>query len=203
MSVAFALDSSAFEPERTQVAALRAGDPAAFETLVRENGGRMLATARRLLRSEEDARDAVQDALLAAYRALPGFVGQARLSTWLHRITVNAALMKLRTRRRRPETLIADLLPRFDANGARLLETEVAPVFPEDPVERQQMRDAMKRGLDGLPDAYRSVLILRDVEDLDTEETARLLGTTVGAVKTRLHRARQALRTLVERELCG
>ncbi len=87
---------------------LRSGDDAAFEQLVREHGGRMLAVARRFLRQEEDARDAVQDAFLSAYRALEDFEGNARLSTWLHRIVVNAALMKLRTRRRKPERSIED-----------------------------------------------------------------------------------------------
>jgi RNA polymerase sigma-70 factor (ECF subfamily) len=203
MSAALDRNAAAFDFEDPQLGALRAGDAAAFEKLVRENGGRMLATARRLLRNEEDARDAVQDAFLAAFRALPGFAGQARLSTWLHRITVNAALMKLRTRRRHPESLITDLLPRFDGDGVLLHEAPAAVTYPDDVVERQQTRAALSRGLDQLPEAYRRVLILRDIEELDTEETARLLGTTAGAIKTRLHRARQALRTLVERELRG
>lgn len=191
------------DPERLLLARLRRGDQQAYAVLVRENGGRMLATARRLLRSDEDARDAVQEAFLAAFRALPGFEGQSRLSTWLHRITVNAALMRLRSRRRRPEGLIADLLPRFDEDGHRVLEAGDPTPWPDDALERRDLRAAVRRGLDQLPAAYRTVLVLRDVEQLDTEETARLLDTTAGAVKTRLHRARQALRTLLERELAG
>jgi RNA polymerase sigma-70 factor (ECF subfamily) len=201
MSAAPDQSATTFDVEDEALGALRAGDEAAYEKLVRENGGRMLATARRLLRNEEDARDAVQDAFLAAFRALPGFAGQARLSTWLHRITVNAALMKLRTRRRHPESLITDLLPRFDGDGAHLPDERNPVTFQDDVVEREQTRNALQRGLDRLPEAYRNVLVLRDIEELDTEETARLLGTTAGAIKTRLHRARQALRTLVEREL--
>jgi RNA polymerase sigma-70 factor (ECF subfamily) len=201
MSAALSHDLSELAPEQMQVASLRAGDERAYEKLVRENGGRMLATARRLLRNEEDARDAVQDAFVSAFRALPGFAGQARLSTWLHRITVNAALMKLRSRRRRPEALIVDLLPRFEADGSHMPEQEAPASGPDATVERRQTRELLNRALDQLPDAYRNVLILRDVEELDTEETARMLGTTPGAVKTRLHRAHQALRTLLEREL--
>src|SRR5262245_22430058 len=96
---------------------LRAGEPAAFETLVRANIGRMLAVARRLLRHEEDARDAVQEAFLSAFRALPQFDGAARLSTWLHRIAVNAALGRLRKQKRHPEQPIDELLPDFQDDG--------------------------------------------------------------------------------------
>ncbi|TMB10977.1 MAG: STAS domain-containing protein, partial [Deltaproteobacteria bacterium] len=89
---------------------LRRGDPEAFESLVRQYGGRMLATARRLVGTEDEARDVVQEAFLAAFRAIDSFAGAARLSTWLHRIVVNGALMKLRSRRRRREESIEGLL---------------------------------------------------------------------------------------------
>ena len=105
------------EGESALLERLRAGEAAAFERLVREQGGRMLAVARRFLREDEDARDAVQDAFLSAFRSLDSFEGQAKLSTWLHRIVVNAALMKLRARKRRPEESIEELLPRFLEDG--------------------------------------------------------------------------------------
>src|SRR5262245_1483632 len=95
------------------VARLRAGDELAFETLVRRHGGRMLATARRLLRDDEAARDALQEAFLSACAAMDRFDGRARLSTWLHRIVINCALMRLRRQRRRQEGSIEELLPRF------------------------------------------------------------------------------------------
>ena len=98
---------------------LRASDTAAYETLVRTYSGRLLAVTRRLLRNEEDARDAVQDAFLSAFRALHTFEEGSLLSTWLHRIAVNAALMKLRTRRRHPEDSIEDLLPKYTEDGHR------------------------------------------------------------------------------------
>ena len=179
---------------------LRAGDPQACETLVREYGGRMLATARRLVGTEEDARDVVQEAFIAAFRAIDTFAGAARLSTWLHRIVINAALMRLRSRRRRREESIDGLLPRFDEEGCW-----AEPVSPWDTssdvlFERRETRAMVRNAVDRLPVNYRSVLILRDIEELDTGETASLLGVTPNAVKTRLHRARQALRTLLQRE---
>lgn len=188
--------------EAALVARLRAGDEAAFEELVRRQGGRMLAVTQRLLGNTEDARDAVQDAFLAAFRGLQRFEGQARLSTWLHRIAVNAALMKLRSKRRRPEAPIDDLLPRFDTDGHRIDDTAPDRLADEE-IDRAERGAAVRRALDRLPEPYRTVLVLRDIEELDTEETAAALGTSPGAVKTRLHRARQALRTLVLRELAA
>lgn len=105
----------ASEPEL--VRRLRAGDEAAFETLVREQGGRMLTVARRVLRNEHDARDAVQEAFVSAYRAIDRFEEGAKPSTWLHRITLNAALMKIRAAKRRPEESIDDLQPKFREDG--------------------------------------------------------------------------------------
>ena len=105
------------DDEATLIAQLRAGDETAFEQVVRAYGGRLLAVARRIVDSEEDARDVVQDAFLNAFRALDRFEGNAKLSTWLHRIVVNAALMKLRTRKRKPEQSIETLLPAFLDDG--------------------------------------------------------------------------------------
>jgi RNA polymerase sigma-70 factor, ECF subfamily len=179
------------------LARLRGGDADAFETMVRRYGGRLLAVATRLLRSEADARDAVQEAFLAAHRALDGFAGDARLSTWLHRIVVNTALMKLRSRRRRPEESIEDLLPRFDAHGDWVEPAERWAASTDALLEQRQTRALVRGAIDRLPEPYRTVLVLRDIEELDTDEAARVLGLTSSAVKTRLHRARQALRTLL------
>jgi RNA polymerase sigma-70 factor (ECF subfamily) len=187
-------------PDHDLVTALRSGDPRAFETLVRRYGGRMLATARRMMVVEDDAHDVVQEAFLSAFRSIESFAGTARLSTWLHRIVVNAALMKLRSRRRRPEESIDALLPRFDDSGhfaepvARWEGGGVARL------ERQETRLAVRAAIDRLPDNYRTVLLLRDIEELDTEETAARLALTPSIVKMRLHRARQALRALISRD---
>ncbi len=180
---------------------LRRGEEAAFEELVRTYGSRMLAVARRFLSNEEDARDAVQDAFLSAFRSIGRFEGQARLSTWLHRIVVNAALMKLRTRRRKPEQSIEELLPGFLEDGHLAQPALEWRKAAEDPVEREQLRALLRESIDRLPEGYRNVLLLRDIEELDTEETARMMNISVAAVKTRLHRARLALRGLLEPQL--
>ncbi|HEY2388894.1 MAG TPA: sigma-70 family RNA polymerase sigma factor [Candidatus Binatia bacterium] len=188
------------DDERRLIVALRRGDPGAFEEVVRLHGGRMLAVARRMLRVEEDARDAVQEAFISAFKGLDGFAGTARLSTWLHRIVVNAALMRLRRQRRKPEESIDELLPRFDESGA-WAESETPPATPLDLVDRAETRVIIRECIDRLPPSYRAILLLRDIEELDTDEAAAALGISVPAVKTRLHRARQALRTLLVQRL--
>ena len=187
--------------EEQLLAGLRRGDDQAFEQCVKQYGGRMLAVARRMLGNDDEAGDAVQEAMIAAFRAIGGFSGSSRLSTWLHRIVVNAALMKLRRRRRKPEESIDSLLPHFDATG-NWASKPVGWATPSDVLlERAQDRRRVRACIDRLPEAYRTVLVLRDIEELDTDEAASLLGTTPNAVKIRLHRARQALRTLLEAEL--
>lgn len=183
--------------EAALVAGLRAGDAKAYEQLVREHAPRMLAVARRFLRSPDDAEDAVQEAFLSAFRALDRFQGQSRLGTWLHRITVNAALMKLRSRRRKPEESLEELSPRFQEDG----HYEVLPRRWKDAdrvLADKELRAGVREGIDRLPETYRNVLLLRDIEELDTAETADVLGISENAVKTRLHRARVALREVLD-----
>jgi RNA polymerase sigma-70 factor (ECF subfamily) len=189
--------------EAALVTRLRAGDGAAFAVLVQRNCARMLAVARRIIGNEEDAHDAVQDAFLSASRGIAGFDANARLATWLHRITVNAALMKLRTRQRKHEPLIDDLLPKFAADGHQAEPAVEWRQTSEAALQRQETRALVRKTIDQLPENYRIVLLLRDIEEMDTEETARLLGVTEGVVKTRLHRARQALRALLDPHLRG
>ena len=187
------------ETEDDLVARLRAGDDAAYAELVRTQGGRMFAVARRLLRSDDDAADAVQEAFVSAFRAIASFEGGARLSTWLHRIVVNAALMKLRTRARRPEVSIEELLPKFFEDGHHVDEpAEWRNPVQLDALQRQETRALVREQIDQLPADYRTVLLLRDIEGLDTKETAEVLGVTPNAAKIRLHRARLALRTLLD-----
>jgi RNA polymerase sigma-70 factor (ECF subfamily) len=144
----------------------------------------------------------VQDAFFCAFRSLGKFEGGCALSTWLHRIVVNAALVKLRTRRRRPEESIEPLLPRFLEDGhhvARPSEWMPADLL----LERRETRELVRAAIDRLPESYRTILLLRDIEEMDTEETARALDITPTAAKVRLHRARQALRTLLDPEMRG
>lgn len=189
--------------ERSLVSLLRSGDETAFERLVRDHGGRLLSVARRFLRDEEEARDAVQESFLSAYKALDRFDHGSRLSTWLHRIVINACLMRLRTRRRKPEDSIEELLPQFQADGHQVRHpTPEWEGSAETLLARKETRSIVRKAIDRLPDSYRSVLLLRDIEELSTEEAARSLGVTANAVKIRLHRARQALRTLLEPHFC-
>jgi len=193
----------ALSPERVRDAKLlerlRAGEDAAYYELVQANTAQMLAVARRFMRNEDDARDAVQDAFLSAFRALEKFAGEALLSTWLHRITVNACLMKLRTRRRHPEESIDDMLPGFLEDGRQATPTEPWGGGADALLETEESRQLVGAAIARLPEKYRTVLILRDIEDYDTEQTAQALGLSVPAVKTRLHRARQALKGLLDR----
>lgn len=181
---------------------LRAGEQAAYETLVRTYSGRLLAVTRRYLHNDDDARDALQDTFLSAFRSLHTFTEGSMLSTWLHRIAINAALMKLRTRRRRPEDSLEDLLPKFTEDGHREDGHRGNPTRAwkdsESLLERQETRTVVRTCIDRLPETYRMVLLLRDIEELDTEEAARVLDISPNAVKIRLHRARQALRTLLD-----
>jgi RNA polymerase sigma-70 factor (ECF subfamily) len=168
------------------VARLRAGDAGACAVLVERYTGPMLAAARRLLRSEEECVEAVHEAFVSAWRARGSFAGTARLGTWLHRIVTNVCLMRLRSRKRRP-TISLDCLPALDGNDR-----------PEEALSREETCLRVRRCIERLPASYREVVMLRDIEGLDTDEAARVLGTTTGVVKTRLHRARQALRGLLE-----
>jgi RNA polymerase sigma-70 factor (ECF subfamily) len=150
---------------------LRAGDESACEALVRAHAGRMLAVARRFLRSEEDSADAVQDAFLSAFRSLDSFEGNSALGTWLHRIVVNTCLMKLRARSRSRVVPIDDLLPAFDEAGRH-----ARPVRPwEEPhasrLTRDETRAQVRACIDRLPEPYRTVLLLRDA--------ARLSGSAI------------------------
>lgn len=193
---------SADRDEAALLQGLRAGEQAAYETLVRMYSGRLLAVTRRYLHNEDDARDALQDAFLSAFRSLHTFTEGSLLSTWLHRIAINAALMKLRTRKRRPEDSIEDLLPKFTEDGHREDGHRGNPTRswkePEGLLERQETRTVVHACINRLPETYRMVLLLRDIEELDTEEAAQMLDISLNAVKIRLHRARQALRTLLD-----
>jgi RNA polymerase sigma-70 factor (ECF subfamily) len=185
------------------VAGLRAGDTAAFETLLERYSGRLLRLARRVCGSEEDARDALQDAMLAVFKSIGNFESNSMLSTWLHRIVVNACLMKLRTKRRTGGVEIdpEEYLPRFKEDGHQLEPSQPWTESAESMLERDELRAFVRASIDQLPETYRVVLQLRDIEELSTEETAEVLGITPNAVKIRLHRARQALRAQLDEHM--
>jgi len=203
MPVAHASNTAVLTPpqgDAALVARLQRGDADAFETLVRTHSSRLLSVARRFLSNEHDAQDALQDAFIRAFRAIGTFEERAQLHTWLHRIVVNSALMKLRERRRKPEESIEDLLPTFAADGHQASESRD---WSDAVLERKESARVVRQAIAQLPEQYRVVLMLRDLEERDTAETAALLGTSSNVVKVRLHRARQALRTLLDREFTG
>jgi len=177
--------------------ALREGREEAFETLVRAHSGRMLSVCRRILRNDEEAKDAVQEAFVSAFRGLSSFEGASLLGTWLHRIAVNASLMRLRSKKRRPEESIDELLPTFRDDGhARVEPRDFSPSALQ-LVESRETREFVRGCVDRLPEIYRVVLLLRDIEEMDTSRAAEVLGVSEGVVKVRLHRARHALRRLL------
>ncbi|MGN6182330.1 MAG: sigma-70 family RNA polymerase sigma factor [Thermoanaerobaculia bacterium] len=189
--------------ERALVSRLQAGDASAFEQLVRQQTPVLLRVARRFMKSEDDARDAVQDAFVAAFKSIRNFGANAQLSTWLHRIVINACLMRLRTQRRRREEDLEDYLPRFRDDGHQVTPSQQWNETAETILERTELVGIVRAEIDQLPDTYREVLLLRDIEELSTEETAAMLGITGNAVKIRLHRARQALRTRLDPYMRG
>lgn len=190
------------EDDRALVDAIAAGDARAFERLVRAHVDPLRAVALRLLQNQADADEVVQEAFLSAFRNLSSFRGDARLGTWLHRIVVNAALQRLRRRKRRgtASESVDELLPRFLDNGHPEHFHRPWVQTAEELATRAETREHVRRVIDKLPENYRTVLILRDIEELDTAEVADLLELSPGAVKVRLHRARQALRNLLEHE---
>lgn len=199
MSVSATGPSVEFRDEGV-LAQLRAHDPVVTERFVREQTPRALSVARRLLGNEADGQDVVQEAFLSFFRSLGDFSGQARLSTWFYRIVVNAALMRRRSKHRSRVRPIEDLLPRFQEDGHTVEPPSTWP-DPSALTVREETRRRVRALIDELPDEFRTVILLRDIEEMDTAQTAELLGDSPGAIKTRLHRARQALRTLLEREL--
>ncbi len=190
-------DDSAIVDEQALLEGLKAGDDRAYEMLIRAFGARLLAVARRLVRNEEDARDVVQTAYLSVFRGIHSFQRQAQVSTWLHRIVVNAALMKIRSARRKPETSIEDLLPQFLEDGHHTESFHEWETPADELLVRAETRNTVRACINQLPPQYRTVLILRDIEELSTQEAADALGVTATALKVRLHRARQALSTLL------
>ncbi|HEY6769354.1 MAG TPA: sigma-70 family RNA polymerase sigma factor [Candidatus Sulfotelmatobacter sp.] len=178
--------------ELALVQAAKRGDDSAFEELVRRYDRNVFRIAQHITQNREDAEDVVQEAFLKAYGNLAQFQEQSKFYTWLVRIAVNEALMKLR--RRRPERMVSldeeiktedDSLPREIADWSP---------NPEQQYTQSELREILSKTIQGLPAGFRTVFVLRDVEGLSTEETASALDLSVPAVKSRLLRARLQLR---------
>jgi RNA polymerase sigma-70 factor (ECF subfamily) len=173
-------------------------DSTYIESMVRNNIAWMIAVADRLLADRALAEDAVQEAFISAFRGLDKFQNRSTLRTWLHRITVNTSLMKLRQLKRLAEQPIDEYLPEFDDNECRVEAVWQAIPSTEEIIANEQHCLQIHAGINQLPDAYRIVLLLRDIEGYDTGEVAQLLDISESNVKVRLHRARAALKKLIE-----
>lgn len=182
---------------------LKDGCPQTTESFVREHAGWMLRVARHFFGNDPIAEDIVQEAFAKALNSLDQFEGRSAVKTWLHRILVNQALMHLRTRKRRPEEPLDHLLPEFDRNACRIEEGWPQLLSVEDICAQNQMRRIVHAKIAELPESYRSILVLRDIEDQSTAEVAEKLELSEANVKVRLHRARSALKTLLEPVLRG
>ena len=175
------------------------GDTAAFATLMRRHNQRLFRTARAILRDDAEAEDALQEAYLHVYSAIGGFRGDAKLSTWLARIVANEALMRLRKRSRREA--IVPLHAGADVDEVRQIADDAMEKGPEGSAQRAEMRRLLEKHIDGLPEAYRPVFMLRAVEELSVEETAAVLAIPEATVRTRFFRARSLLREALAQEI--
>ena len=185
--------------DRELVERAQQGDGAAFAMLVERHQRQLYRLALRMTGSEADAQEVLQEAFLNAYQKLPLFRGEAQFSSWLYRIAANSALMRLRRKRRAPDTLAEQPLelagPRFSAEG--YLEPASSSDWSQRADEKMmsgELGAAINRAVADLPDDYRTVFLLKDVDGLSNEDIANALDLTVPAVKSRLHRARLALR---------
>jgi RNA polymerase sigma-70 factor (ECF subfamily) len=177
--------------------ALRRREPTAAERLVVTYRDRAYRLAARITRDEQDAEEVVQDAFWAAVRKIDSFRGESAFGTWLFRIVANAAYQKLRSRQSRRRDVPWDealAVSMFDEQGRHVVPMSAWSSCVDDHSARQGLRAALTGAIDELPLAYRTVLVLRDVQGLSTSETAELLSLSVPAVKTRVHRARSFLR---------
>ena len=178
-----------------------AGDHAAFEALMRRHNGRLFRAARAILKDDAEAEDAVQDAYLDAYRHMRDFRGESQVGTWLVRIAVNHALMRLRKQKRDSVVVSFD---RPDAGDSGDIVDQLADdrnEAPSDTIMRGEIRQLLERRIDELPMSYRTVFILREVEEMSVEETSEALSIPPATVRTRLFRARALLRQALVRDV--
>lgn len=181
------------------VASLKGGDHAAFEEVVRQYESKVYSLARGLTRNDEDAQDAVQDTFLSVFKNVKSFKGGSSLSTWIYRITVNAALMKIRRRRHDERTVsIDEAMPTFDEDGHRVASLPDWNPLADEMLLNKELGGHLRQAIEALEADYRTVLIMRDQEGLDNEEVAAVLGLSVAAVKSRLHRARIFVRERIK-----
>ncbi|HTO13679.1 MAG TPA: sigma-70 family RNA polymerase sigma factor [Candidatus Binatia bacterium] len=177
------------------VAALRADEPGAAERLVERFGDRVYRLAMRITGSNEDAEEAAQDALWTAARKIGMFKGESAFGSWIYRITANAAYQKLRTRRQKAaEIAMDDVLPSLDDDGRHFEPMDDWVNRVDERALQGELRQVLQAAIDGLPDEYRTALVMHDVEGLSNPDIAETLGISLPAVKSRVHRSRLFVR---------
>ena len=181
----------------------RQGGENAIRTLIERNNQRLFRAARSVLRNDGEAEDVVQETYVKAFTALASFRGEASFSTWLTRIALNEAVSRLRRRRKNSDLDALDQAVSADAGLVSLFPLSLVPLPADMEAARSEMRQMLETAIDGLPEGFRTVFVLRDVEGLSTEETATHLTLKPETVKTRLHRARRMLRAVLEEQMRG
>jgi RNA polymerase sigma-70 factor (ECF subfamily) len=193
------------EAEFTLIEGLRRCDTTALETLMERYASRVYRLAYGITKNEADAEEVVQDVFLSVFRKIESFEGRAGLWTWMYRVTVNASLIKRRGKRAQVEVHLEDHLPTFLEDGHRAGDRAMLladwSATPEEELLSGETRALVWRAIDRLPDHHKLVLLLRDMEELSNEEVAEVVGESVACVKSRLHRARMALREELTRAL--
>jgi RNA polymerase sigma-70 factor, ECF subfamily len=187
-------------PDDELVALVRRGQGEAFAAIMQRYNRRLYRVARGITRDDGEAEDVLQEAYVCAFAALAGFRGEASLSTWLTRIVLNEALSRMRKRRPTEEL---EALDRVDSNGGStvIMFPGAAVPDPEAAAARAEVRRLLEGAVDQLPEPFRIVFVLRDIEEMSIEETASHLGLRPETVKTRLHRARRLLRKSLDSTL--
>lgn len=193
-----AVTSEPILDEITLVAQSREGDAEAYGQLVRRYQGKIFRLAQHITQNREDAEDVLQETFLKAYEHLDQFQGNSKFYTWIVRIAVNQALMKLRRRKNDKSVSMDDAID----TGEDTIVREIAAwdENPEERLSREEIGGILDSAVESLETPYRSVFVLRDIEELSTEETAEALGLSVPAVKSRLLRARLQLREKLTRQ---
>lgn len=190
--------------ERALVARLKVGDERAFEEILRRYELKVFNLTRGLLRHDDDAQDALQDTFLSVFKNIGRFKGDSSLSTWIYRIAVNSALMKMRKRRHEQKHVaIEEYMPEFDDSGHRVAVVPDWHPAVDQVLLNRELGSKLRGWIADLAPEYRTVFLLRDQEGLDNEQVAAILGLSVAAVKSRLHRARMYLRERAKRYVYG
>ena len=190
--------SPSTEDESALIRRAAAGDAAAVRIIIKTHNQRLYRLVRAVLRSNADAEEVLQEAYLSAFARLDGFNGEASLSTWLSRIALNAALMRLRAQKRMKRAAPAHAV---DAEIIPFPLSSSSTADPERAMAQRQLLHLVEEATDALPETFRLVFVARVIEGLSVEETAALLDLPAATVKTRLHRARKLIRSRLEAQI--